>query len=217
MKALRLLATALLLPVLAASCTDLTTSPEKIQAPTDGARKSTGAFWINCTASLTVGQTGWCSAYSYSGGFVYPSYWSSNPAVASVSGGMIFANNPGSAVIYASAGGYMSSSHVAVYPPPAPSVVTQVTVTSVTLYPGGSAQLTARAYDQYGKQMSGKTATWSIDNPAVATIGSTGVVTAQSLGSTTARATIDGVTGTGTVWVEEYQEPLNPMCGDHYC
>jgi len=217
MKALRRFATVLLLPMLAVSCTDLTTSPKQIQAPKDGVRQSSGAFWINCSASLTVGQTGWCSAYSYSGGFVYPSYWSSNPGVASVAGGTIFANNPGSAVIYASAGGYMSSSHVTVYPPPAPAVVTQVTVTSATVYLGASAQLTARAYDQYGKQMSGKTATWTIDNPAIATISSTGVVTAQSLGSTTARATIDGVTGTGTVWVEEYQDPGNPMCGDYYC
>ena len=216
MKVLRLFAAAVMLPALAASCTDLPT--EQARAPQTPRAVVSGPFWINCTSSLTVGGTGHCSAYSYSGGFVYPSYWSSNPGVVSAnSGGFLYGNSPGSATIYASSGGYMASAGVYVAPPPAPSVVTSVTVTSASVSPGTSAQLTARAYDQYGKLMSGKTATWSIDNPGIATITSTGVVTGQALGSTTARATIDGVAGAGTVTVEVYQEPSEPMCGKYYC
>ncbi|HSU14229.1 Ig-like domain-containing protein [Longimicrobium sp.] len=216
MKAFRLFAAALMLPALAASCTDLPTG--QARAPQKPRADLTGPFWINCTSSLTVGGTGHCSAYSYSGGFIYPSYWSTNPGVVSAnSGGFLYGISPGAATIYASYGGYMASASVYVAPPPAPPVVTKVTVTSVSVAPGQSAQLTARAYDQYNNQMSGKTATWSIDNPAVATITSSGVVTGQALGSTTARATIDGVAGAGTVTVEDYQEPDNPMCGKYYC
>ena len=137
--------------------------------------------------------------------------------VSASSGGFLYGNSPGGATIYAYSGGYSASAYVYVSPPPAPAVVTSVTVTSVSVSPGQSAQLTARAYDQYGNQISGKTATWSIDDPGIAIISSSGVVTGQALGSTTARATIDGVAGAGTVSVEDYQEPDNPMCGQYFC
>ena len=223
MKVLRLLAAAALIPTLAASCADLpTNASQQAKAPEQGARAYTsGSFWINCTATIQVGGVGWCNAYPYSGGFIYPSYWSSNPGVARASaGGAVFGISPGSAVIYASSGGYMSSSWVTVVappPPPAPAVVTRVTVTSTTVWPGGSAQLVARAYDQSNNQVTGRAVTWSIDDPGVATIGTSGVVTGQTLGSTTARATIDGVAGAGTVWVEAYEEPAEPMCGKYLC
>jgi|GEM_PF-3208800 len=219
MKALRLLAAALLIPALAASCADIPTSqPEQAQAPEQGARLNTGSFWINCSGSVMVGGTGWCSAYPYSGGFIYPSYWSSNPGVLQVyAGGTLVGVNPGTAWVYASSGGYMSSTIVSVYAPPPPAVVSRVTVSSATVYPGGSAQLVARAYDASNNQITGRAVTWSIDNPGVATISASGVTTGQALGSTTARATIDGVAGAGTVWVEEYQEPEEPMCGKYLC
>lgn len=216
MKVLRFLAAALMLPALAVSCSDLPT--EQARAPQAPRASVSGPFWINCSATLVVGGSGWCTAYSYSGGFIYPSYFSSNPGVVSASsGGFLYGNSPGGATIYAYSGGYSASAYVYVSPPPAPAVVTSVTVTSVSVSPGQSAQLTARAYDQYGNQISGKTATWSIDDPGIAIISSSGVVTGQALGSTTARATIDGVAGAGTVSVEDYQEPDNPMCGQYFC
>jgi hypothetical protein len=201
------LAVALLLPLLA-SCGDLPT--EQGRAPTGGPRKST-SFWISCPASLPVGGQGHCSVYSFNGGAYPTSWYSSNPAVASVSSGWVVARAPGSARITAYGSGYTSSSVVSVYST-APAAVTKVTVSSATVYPGSTAQLTAKVYDQYGNQMTGKTVTWSIDNPAVATISATGVVTGVSIGSTTARAAVDGVTGAGTVTVTTYQEPTYPTC-----
>lgn len=113
MRTLRSLAAALLLPLLA-SCGDMPT--EQVQAPTGGPLKSTGGFYINCTASIPVGGSGHCSAYSFGGGFSYPTSWySSNPAVASVSGGFVFGRAPGTARITAYGNGYTSSSTVYVY------------------------------------------------------------------------------------------------------
>lgn len=206
MRTLRSLAVALLLPLLA-SCGDMPT--EQVRTPTAGARMSS-SFWISCPASLPVGGQGRCSAYTFNGG-AYPSSWfSSNPAVVSVgSFGIVYARAPGSARITAYGGGFMSSSAVSVYST-APATVTKVTVSSATVYRGTTAQLTAKVYDQYGNQMTGKTVTWSIDNPAIASISASGVVTGVALGSTTARAAVDGVSGAGTVNVTTYQEPTYP-------
>lgn len=217
MKALRTLAATLLLPVLAAACGDAA-SPTAAKAPTEGTRKATsGSFYVVCPSSLPVGGTGICRAISFSGGAVYPTWYSSNPAAATVSSaGVVYGNSPGSARINAFSGGYSGAAVVSVYSN-APAVVTRVTVTSATVNPGTSAQLTARVYDQYGKEMTGQTVTWSIDDPSVATITSTGVVTGQAIGSTTARATVGTVSGAGTVSVEEYVDPGNPMCGNVYC
>jgi Big-like domain-containing protein len=201
------LAAALLLPLLA-SCGDVPTQ-QQVQVPTGGVRKS-ASFWISCPASLPVGGQGRCSVYTFNGGAYPTSWYSSNPAVVSVSSiGVLLARTPGSATITAYGGGYTSSSGVSVYST-APAVVTSVTVSSATVYPGSTAQLTAKVYDQYGNQMTGKTVTWSIDNPAVATISASGVVTGVSIGSTTARAAVDGVSGAGTVTVSAYQDPVDP-------
>ena len=206
MRTLRSLAVALLLPLLA-SCGD--TPTQQVQAPTDGPLLSSG-FWISCPASLPVGGMGRCSAYTFNGGASPTSWYSSNPAVASVSSiGVVVARAPGSARITAYGGGYTSSSAVSVYST-APAVVNKVTVSSATVYPQTTAQLTAKVYDQYGNQMTGKTVSWSIDNPAIATISASGVVTGVSVGSTTARAAVDGVSGAGTVTVTTYQEPTYP-------
>ena len=218
MKVLRTLAAALLLPALAASCGDVN-SPTAPAAPTAGPSKTTssGNFYIVCSASIPVGGSGHCSIYSYSGYPVYSASWfSSNPGVASVSGGFVYGRAPGTARITAYSGGYSSSSTVQVYAT-APAVVNRVTVTSATVYPGTSAQLVARVYYQYGNQMSGQSVTWSIDAPSVATIDGGGMVTGQTLGTTTARATVGSVSGAGTVSVVEYVEPEEPMCGNYYC
>lgn len=86
-------------------------------------------------------------------------------------------------------------------------VVTTVTVSpaTATIYIGGNVALTATARDQYGSVMSGKVATWTSLNTSVATVASTGNLTATGhgvgVGQTTLRATIDGVNGNMTVTV----------------
>lgn len=106
----------------------------------------------------------------------------------------------GTTTIYANVEGKIGSATLTVIAPPVVTTV-QVTPSSASLQVGQSRQLTAKAYDQYGNVMSGKTATWSIDHPSVASISSGGNLQGVSTGSTTARATIDGVTATASVSV----------------
>jgi hypothetical protein len=215
---LRNATTAVLVALSAASCSDLPTATQRSQTQPHAPRAAM-YLGISCPQStLTVGTGMRCYAQTYNGTYVSAWWGSSNTSVATTgSGGAVYSVGAGTATIYASwSDGYQAYSGTRVITVVAaqPAVVSRVTVTSATVEPGGSVQLVARAYDANNNQITGKTATWSIDDPAIASITSGGVATGQSIGSTTARATIDGVAGAGTVTVEEYQEP---MCGQYYC
>src|SRR5690242_10094464 len=93
------------------------------------------------------------------------------------------------------------------------SEVTTPVVVTVTVSPspltigqvGATAQLTAALLDQAGRPMSGAAVTWSVQNPAIATVSSNGLtatVTGVSRGATlvTARSTADA-TRSGSVVV----------------
>ena len=80
-------------------------------------------------------------------------------------------------------------------------VVTPVNASLVSL--GETVQLTASAQDASGNTLSGKTFTWSSSGQSVATVGSSGLVTAVANGSATITATTDGVNGTATVDVSQ--------------
>lgn len=212
MRTFRSLAATLLLPLLAASCADAPpTSPEKVVAPA-GPSRSHGDFYINCPSTLAVGQWGYCSAWSWGGGPAYPdSWWASSDAVWVKSSGSVYGVSPGYATITAAGDGYTAYGGISVYAE-TEAYVASVTVSSASIYLGWAAQLTARVYDQNGNQMTGRSVEWSIDDPGVATISGSGVVTAQSVGSTTARATVGGVEGTGTVSVHVPPEPEPGPC-----
>lgn len=80
--------------------------------------------------------------------------------------------------------------------------VAQVDISPYTLssFIGTSYQIVARGYDANGNgPVPGRPVTWSIDDPSVATISSTGVLSYVGTGTTTVRATIDGVQGTRSV------------------
>ena len=76
-------------------------------------------------------------------------------------------------------------------------VVTPVNATLVSL--GETVQLTASARDASGNTISGKTFTWSSSDQTIATVNSTGLVTAVANGAATITATTDGVSGTATI------------------
>jgi len=88
-------------------------------------------------------------------------------------------------------------------------VVTTVTVSppSSTIYTNGSTPFSATPTDQYGDTMAGKVATWLSTNTSVATVASTGDLTATAngiaAGQATIRATIDGVDGNATLTVNQ--------------
>ncbi len=85
------------------------------------------------------------------------------------------------------------------------------TVTMFSVSPGNTATLSATARNQNGVEMAGLgPATFRIDNPAVATIGSGGLVTAAGPGTATVTAslTAGGVTKTATATVVVRAAPL---------
>lgn len=86
--------------------------------------------------------------------------------------------------------------------------VTAVSVAAVTVTPnagtlqiGNSLQLAASITDAAGVPIPGKVATWTSSNAAVASVSTTGLVTAVGAGTATITATSDGVSGTATISV----------------
>jgi len=84
--------------------------------------------------------------------------------------------------------------------PPAVARV-QVAPDSLMLVTGATGDLAAVAYDAGGHVLTGRTVTWSSSDSVVATVGSTGTVTAVSPGSAHVTATVEGVSGSALVLV----------------
>jgi uncharacterized protein YjdB len=128
---------------------------------------------------------------------------SSNTSVATVSAnGLLSAVAVGSAVISASAGGksgFANLTVVAASPASVASVTVSPSTASVTT--GKTVQLTATLKDSVGNVLGGRTVTWSSGNPNVATVSSTGVVTAMTVGTATISASSGGQTGTAQITV----------------
>lgn len=161
---------------------------------------------VFCPGSMYVGSTSSCSAQGYASNgtptSTFVTWWSSsNSSVVNVNGGGgVYAGSPGTAWISATIDGVTGSAAITVnYVPVLTSV--SVTPSNPTVNKGYGTQLTATARDQYGAAMSGYTFTWSSGNTAVATVGSTGFVSAIDLGSASISATTGGVSGSTTVTV----------------
>jgi large repetitive protein len=87
-------------------------------------------------------------------------------------------------------------------PPPAPvATVTVSSPTGLSVVAGQTAQLFAAVSDAQGNSLSGRTVTWSSSAEAVATVSTSGMVTAVSAGTAQIRATSEGKTGEATVTV----------------
>ncbi len=124
---------------------------------------------------------------------------SSNPSVATVSDGLVTAQQEGTTLITASAGGQSAQCTVTVQK--GVVAVTEVTLsqTSLTLDEGESATLTATVLPA---DATDKTVTWSSSNSSVATV-SGGVVTAVGEGTATITASAGGKTAQCTVTVNK--------------
>ena len=156
-------------------------------------------------STLTVGQTTTlvATAMDAAGQPVTgrPVTWtSSSPAVASVSGaGVVTALSVGSAVITATIDGVPGSTTVIVNQAPVASVTVTPTTRSLTV--GQTFTLTATARDAGGTVISGAPITWTSSNTAVATVSTSGVVTAVAAGSASIDATSGTASGTATITV----------------
>lgn len=77
----------------------------------------------------------------------------------------------------------------------------EVTPASTTLGVGGTQQLTAVAKDKDGIEIADVTFTWSSSDNSIATVSSSGLVTAVAVGSCTITASAEGKQGTAAVTV----------------
>lgn len=84
------------------------------------------------------------------------------------------------------------------------TTVSTVAITSAgtTLEPGGTVQMTATAKNAAGTNLTGLSATWTSSANAVATVSTSGLVTAIANGTTTITATISGIAGTRLITVQ---------------
>ena len=131
-----------------------------------------------------------------------PPLWSSgNSGVATVNQqGLVTGVSPGTATIVAARDGHSGSATVTVLPTPVAKVVVSPASTEVRV--NHTVKLTARTYDAQGKELTGRTITWSSGNTARATVDQTGLVTGRLTGVVTITATSEGQTGSAQVTVK---------------
>lgn len=113
---------------------------------------------------------------------------SSNTDVATVDNtGLVTGVIVGGSVITATSEGKSGTAAVAVNAAVAASIT--VAPPSVIITTGQTSQLTATVKDASGTVISGAVVTWNVDNAAIATVSSTGLVTGQTSGAATVTAT----------------------------
>jgi Big-like domain-containing protein len=170
-----------------------------------------GSVTVCCDVTLYVGATTQLHATLRDGSGRMltgePIGWQSyQPSIASMDSDFgptatVRARSVGYATIEARSGGVVGTATVRVIAAPVATRV-EVTPDPVAVEVGGTVQLSARVYDQYGNLMTGKAPAWSVANPSIATIGSGGALTGVAAGSTTVTATVDGVSDRAPVTVE---------------
>jgi uncharacterized protein YjdB len=125
---------------------------------------------------------------------------SNNVAVATVSAsGVVTGQAAGTAVISATSDGRSGSATVTVVPVPVGSVT--ISPSSAALVPTQVLSLSVEVRDENKAVVTDRAITFTSSNPAVATVSTTGAVTAVTPGSTTITATSEGRTGTAAISV----------------
>jgi uncharacterized protein YjdB len=125
--------------------------------------------------------------------------WSSNdPAIATVdSAGVVTAVGPGSTSITATAEGKSGSAPLTVT---ASTTIASVSVSvASSINVGKTAQATATLKDASGNVVTGRTVSWVSSDAGIASVSSSGLVTALKGGSVTIAASSDGKTGSAMV------------------
>ncbi|UCC23889.1 MAG: Ig-like domain-containing protein, partial [Gemmatimonadales bacterium] len=129
--------------------------------------------------------------------------WSTgDPAVASIdpSTGVVSGIGTGVTSVTATSEGVSGTGLVAVSPVRVDSLLVTPGVAEIRV--GGSTQFSAAVFDSTGAPLSGRTVTWSIRDPAIATVDpATGVVTGLAEGATIVSATSEGVSDVAVVTV----------------
>ncbi len=129
--------------------------------------------------------------------------WSSTtPAVATVSStGLVSAVAAGTTTVSATSEGKSAGATITVTPPVAPVASIVLSPSAVVLLPGSTMQLTDTTKDGAGNILVGRVATWTSSASPIATVSSTGMVTAVAIGTATITVASEGKTATATVTV----------------
>lgn len=148
--------------------------------------------------SIVVGQTTTASATTKDAGGTALTgraiTWSTgNASVLTVSAtGTVTAVASGTADVVATSEGKSGTATLTVSPAPVATV--DVSLGTSFLNPGATTQATAIPRDAYGNFLSGRAVSWGSDNTAVATVSSTGLVTAIASGSCNISAVVESRT-----------------------
>jgi uncharacterized protein YjdB len=127
---------------------------------------------------------------------------SSNAGVAAVAeSGVVTGVAAGTATITATSVATPSVSGSASVVVPAPVSTVAVTALTLTLFEGDATIAVATPMDANGVALRDRAVTWSSNQPAVATVSSTGVVTAVAFGTAIITATSEGKSGSVTITV----------------
>src|SRR5438105_2871593 len=128
---------------------------------------------------------------------------SSNTGVATVNAsGVVSAVAVGSAQIIATSESKSGSATLTVAAPaPVPVASVSVTLAASSLTPGQTTQATATTRDASNNVLTGRAITWSSSNTGVATVSSSGLVTAIAVGSVQIVAACEGKSGAATLTV----------------
>ncbi|MBK8248727.1 MAG: Ig-like domain-containing protein [Gemmatimonadetes bacterium] len=160
---------------------------------------------VPATASVQVGRTVAlrADALDATGSVVSgrTALWASSAtATATVtSTGVVTGVAAGTATISATVDGVSGTSVVTITPIPVASVTVSPGSGSVTV--GQTIQLSATTAAAGGQTLSGRVVAWTSSANGVATVSSTGLVTAIAPGSATITATSEGITGTSSITV----------------
>lgn len=131
---------------------------------------------------------------------VHVSWASEDPAIASVSQtGVVTGVRVGSVLISASARGKDAFARLTISPAPVASV--RLSAANQAMFVGESVQLTADPLDGAGAVLPDRPVTWSTSNETVATVTSSGVVSAIAPGGAIITASSEGVSAVASITV----------------
>ena len=135
------------------------------------------------------------------------SWSSSNAQVATVnSSGRVTAISPGGTILSAQSEGQVGLATLTVSVTPVASI--RVSPTSLSLKVGESGTLAAQTLDASNNQLSGRTVLWFTSNSSVATVNTSGIVSAVGSGTATITATSEGKSATADIVVAPRQATI---------
>ena len=174
-------------------------------------RAAVASVAVSIPRSIVAGQTARAVAtVKDANGITLPdrtlTWYTSSAAIASVTdSGMVSAVAPGAAVVSAVSEGISGQATLAVIsPPPSPAPVATVLVaiSPASVVVGQKAHATATLEDASGNVLSGRTVTWQSSQPSIASVASTGDVTAVAAGTATITGSSEGQSGLASLTVD---------------